>query len=111
MGERNQQIQAILRHIERIESDLGAVRQLVTQLEENSAKIDQDLVIADAELVIHATTIQPTAVIPGGRAKAKSRSKSTNKTQNSSRRMVESTELGDMRATSSSSKRRATKVG
>ena len=64
MDERNQQIQAILRHIERIESDLGAGRQLVTQLAENSAEIDRDLVIVDAELVIHATTVQPAAVIP-----------------------------------------------
>ena len=40
MDDRNQQIQVILHHIEQIESELGAVRQLVTQLAENSTEID-----------------------------------------------------------------------
>jgi hypothetical protein len=64
MDDRNHQIQVILHHIEQIESKLGAVRQLVMQLTENNAEIHRDLVMVDAELVVHATTIQPGSVIP-----------------------------------------------
>ena len=64
MEERNQQIQHILRHLERIETDLEVVRDLVLQLGENNNETDQDLVIVDAEPVIHAANVQPAAIAP-----------------------------------------------
>jgi hypothetical protein len=65
MDGRNQQIQAILHHIECIEGELGLLRQLVMQLaENNNAEMDQDLIIVDAELVVHKAVIQPAPVVP-----------------------------------------------
>jgi hypothetical protein len=64
MDGRNQQIQAILHHIECIEGELGLLRQLVMQLAENNAETDQDLIIVDAELVVHKAVVQPAPAVP-----------------------------------------------
>jgi DNA-binding transcriptional LysR family regulator len=58
MEDRNQQVQRILQHIERIESELQALRQLVTNL----ADEDQDLIIVAAEPVVH-THVSPPAPV------------------------------------------------
>jgi hypothetical protein len=68
MEEQNRQIQHILRRLERIETDLEVIRDLVLQLGENSNETDQDLVIVDAEPVIHAANVQPAAIAPEPRA-------------------------------------------
>jgi hypothetical protein len=64
MDDKNQQIQAILHHIKRIEGELGLLRQLITQLAENNDETDQDLIIVDTELVIHKAVVQPAPVVP-----------------------------------------------
>jgi hypothetical protein len=68
MEEQNRQIQHILRRLERIETDLEVIRDLVLQLGEHSNETDQDLVIVDAEPVIHAANVQPAAIAPEPRA-------------------------------------------
>ena len=68
MEDRNQQIQRILHRLKRIETNLEVIRgDLVLQLGENNNKVDQDLVIVDAEPVLHTTNVQPAAVGPAPR--------------------------------------------
>ena len=57
MVERAQQIRQILDHINRIETELTLLRQLVGQLANNNEEGDQDLILVDAELVIPQETV------------------------------------------------------
>ena len=57
MVERAQQIRLILDHINRIETELTLLRQLVGQLANNNEEGDQDLILVDAELVVPQETV------------------------------------------------------
>ena len=74
MDNRNQQIQQIIQHIDRIETELALLRQLVNNLISDNDEVDQDLILIDAELVVpeiavvppvHEPQQDPRAVIPG----------------------------------------------
>jgi hypothetical protein len=61
---RNQQIQLILHHISRIETELAILRQLIGHLASNNEEGDQDLILVDAELVIPEETVAPSEQVP-----------------------------------------------
>jgi hypothetical protein len=74
MSDRNQQLQAILHHIDRIETELRLLRQVIGDLIDNHEERDPDLILVDAELVIPEDVIdrsqtslqEPRIVVPEG---------------------------------------------
>jgi hypothetical protein len=52
MSDRNQQLQAILHHMNHIETELRLLRQVIGDLIDNHEQRDPDLILVDAKLVI-----------------------------------------------------------
>jgi hypothetical protein len=59
MSERNQQLQEILHHISRIETELRLLREVVRDLVSDEEEGDQSLILVDAELVIPEEALDP----------------------------------------------------
>ena len=59
MTERNQQLQEILHHISRIETELRLLREVVRDLISDEEEDDQSLILVDAELVVPEETFDP----------------------------------------------------
>ena len=59
MSERNQQLQEILHHISRIETELRLLREVVRDLISDEEEHDQSLILVDAELVVPEETFDP----------------------------------------------------
>ena len=59
MSDRNQQLQAILHHIDRIETELRLLRQVVGNLISDHKEGDPDIILVDAELVNPDDVVDP----------------------------------------------------
>ena len=59
MSERNQQLQAILHHISRIETELRLLREVVRDLISDDEERDPSLILVDAELVFPKEALDP----------------------------------------------------
>jgi hypothetical protein len=59
MSERDQQLQAILHHIDRIESELRLLRQVIRNLISDDEEGDQDLILVEAEPIVLEETVDP----------------------------------------------------
>ena len=59
MDDRNQQLQSIIHHIDRIETELRSLRQAIEVLIINHQEEDQDLILVDAELVVPDAIVDP----------------------------------------------------
>ena len=59
MSERDQQLPAILHHIDRIESELRLLRQVIRNLISDDEEGDQDLILVEAEPIVLGETVDP----------------------------------------------------
>ena len=59
MSKRDQRLQAILHHIDRIESELRLLRQVIRNLISDDEEGDQDLILVKAEPIVLEETVDP----------------------------------------------------